>query len=325
MGVFAGPKTTQDAPIFSIDGRNIKSFPNNGKIINSITQEERNTTATIQDGYIYSNNGIIEKFSNLPIENSSAITVNVSVDNTLLKSGTAFSICSDDEGSYRYSGITSYSTGIVTTTAISVNSYIGNYASSGITSYSTGIVTTTAISVNSYIGNYASSGITSYSTGIVTTTAISVNSYIGNYASSGITSYSTGIVTTTSTGISISDYNPSFELSCKLTSNNILVVNKNLNDQTYLIQELNNQEKDIYSIVFRTLGITSSPITLYKNGSLLASSSTKTGQSQFVNAGITIFSLSNGNHSQYGIGFLSVYNSELNIQEVQFINNLETR
>ena len=149
MGVFAGPKTTQDAPIFSIDGRNSKSFPQNGKIIDTITQEERNTTATVEDGYIYSNNGFIDKFSNLSIVDSSAITVNVSVDNTLLKSGTTFSIYSDTSSTYSVSGIASYTTSVVNTVALATTSHSLNQSVSGITSYTTLPVTTLAYDIQS--------------------------------------------------------------------------------------------------------------------------------------------------------------------------------
>jgi len=299
MGVFAGPKiSNENNIIFSIDGKNAKSFPENGKIRSLITQEEKNTTAIQRDGYIYSNNGSIDKFTNFSISDTSAITVNISVDNTELKSGTAFSIYSDDVG--------------------------GSYAYSGITSYSSGIVTTSSLGIDTHSVNYSPTGITSYSSGIVTTSSLGIDTHSVNYSSTGITSYSSGIVTTQSTGIFISDFNSSVELSCSLFPTNIFITNKNLNNQTYLSQPLENQGKDIYSIVFRTLNTNSSPITIYRNGSLLSSSEIKTGTTQFGNVGISLFGLGNSYYSQYGIRLINIYNKELNDQEVQLINNLKT-
>jgi len=294
----AGPNIEKTGIIFSIDGKNVKSFPENGKIRSLITQEEKNTTATQRDGYIYSNNGSIDKFTNFSISDASAITVNVSVDNTELKSGTAFSIYSDDVG--------------------------GSYAYSGITSYSSGIVTTSSLGISTYSVNYSSTGITSYSSGIVTTVSLGSTTNQFPLTTSDKTLYSSGIVTTKSTGNFISIFNPSVELSCSLFPTNILITNKNLNDNTYLSQPLENQGKDIYSIVFRTLNTNSSPITIYRNGSLLSSSETKNGTTQFGNVGISLFSLGNGYYSQYGIRFINIYNKELNDQEVQLINNLKT-
>ena len=298
MACHAGPNIEKTGIIFSIDGKNVKSFPENGKIRSLITQEEKNTTATQRDGYIYSNNGSIDKFTNFSISDASAITVNVSVDNTELKSGTAFSIYSDDVG--------------------------GSYAYSGITSYSSGIVTTSSLGISTYSVNYSSTGITSYSSGIVTTVSLGSTTNQFPLTTSDKTLYSSGIVTTKSTGNFISIFNPSVELSCSLFPTNILITNKNLNDNTYLSQPLENQGKDIYSIVFRTLNTNSSPITIYRNGSLLSSSETKNGTTQFGNVGISLFSLGNGYYSQYGIRFINIYNKELNDQEVQLINNLKT-
>jgi hypothetical protein len=326
MGVFAGPKiSNENNIIFSIDGKNAKSFPENGKIRSLITQEEKNTTAIQRDGYIYSNNGSIDKFTNFSISDTSAITVNISVDNTELKSGTAFSIYSDDVGgSYAYSGITSYSSGIVTTSSLGIDTHSVNYSPTGITSYSSGIVTTSSLGIDTHSVNYSPTGITSYSSGIVTTSSLGIDTHSVNYSSTGITSYSSGIVTTQSTGIFISDFNSSVELSCSLFPTNIFITNKNLNNQTYLSQPLENQGKDIYSIVFRTLNTNSSPITIYRNGSLLSSSEIKTGTTQFGNVGISLFGLGNSYYSQYGIRLINIYNKELNDQEVQLINNLKT-
>jgi hypothetical protein len=325
MGVYAGPNIEKTGKIFSIDGKNPKSFPGNRKIKSLVSQEEKDTTAIQQDGYIYSNNGSIDKFTNFSISDTSAITVNISVDNTELKSGTAFSIYSDDVGgSYAYSEITSYSSGIVTTSSLGISTYSVNYSSTGITSYSSGIVTTSSLGISTYSVNYSSTGITSYSSGIVTT--VSLGSTINQFplTTSTKTFYSSGIVTTQSTGKFISNFNPSVELSCSLFPTNILITNKNLNDNTYLSQPLENQGKDIYSIVFRTLNTNSSPITIYRNGSLLSSSETKTGTTQFGNVGISLFGLGNSYYSQYGIRFINIYNKELNDQEVQLINNLKT-
>jgi hypothetical protein len=321
MGVFAGPKTTQDAPIFSIDGINIKSFPQNGKIINMITKEEKNTTATVQDGYIFSNFGYIDKFSNLPIANSSAITVNVSVDNTLLKSGTAFSIYSDTSSTYSVSGITSYSTSTVNTTALATTSYSLNQSVSGITSYSTSTVNTVATATTSHSLNQSVSGITSYSTSTVNTVALATTSHSLNQSVSGITSYSTSTVNTFAYDIQSASFNPLFELSFNLNPSGVLVKNKTASNQTYLTYSANAQRKSIYSVIYRK---NNKSITLYENGVLIAETPQTSIISQFENAGISIFSSGNSSYAQYGVRLVNVYNKELNNQEVLLINNLKT-
>ena len=297
MGVFAGPKTTQDAPIFSIDSRNSKSFPQNGKIIDTITQEERNTTATVEDGYIYSNNGFIDKFSNLSIVDSSAITVNVSVDNTLLKSGTTFSIHSDTSSTYSVSGITSYTTSPVTTVALATTSHSLNQSVSGIASYTTSVVNTVALATTSHSLNQSVSGITSYTTLPVTTLAYDIQS---------------------------ASFNPLFELSFNLNPSGVFIKNKTTFNQNYLSYSTDTQGKNIYSVIYRTLSENIKPITLYQNGVLVADTSQITGSSQFENAGISVFSSGNSSYSQYGVRLVNVYNRELNNQELLSINNLKT-
>ena len=297
MGVFAGPKTTQDAPIFSIDSRNSKSFPQNGKIIDTITQEERNTTATVEDGYIYSNNGFIDKFSNLSIVDSSAITVNVSVDNTLLKSGTTFSIYSDTSSTYSVSGIASYTTSVVNTVALATTSHSLNQSVSGITSYTTSVVNTVALATTSHSLNQSVSGITSYTTLPVTTLAYDIQS---------------------------ASFNPLFELSFNLNPSGVFIKNKTTFNQNYLSYSTDTQGKNIYSVIYRTLSENIKPITLYQNGVLVADTSQITGSSQFENAGISVFSSGNSSYSQYGVRLVNVYNRELNNQELLLINNLKT-
>jgi hypothetical protein len=324
VGVFAGPKTTQDAPIFSIDSRNSKSFPQNGKIIDTITQEERNTTATVEDGYIYSNNGFIDKFSNLSIVDSSAITVNVSVDNTLLKSGTTFSIYSDTSSTYSVSGITSYTTSPITTVALATTSHSLNQSVSGITSYTTSVVNTVALATTSHSLNQSVSGITSYTTSVVNTVALATTSHSLNQSVSGITSYTTSPVTTLAYDIQSASFNPLFELSFNLNPSGVFIKNKTTFNQNYLSYSTDTQGKNIYSVIYRTLSENIKPITLYQNGLLVADTTQITGSSQFENAGISVFSSGNSSYSQYGVRLVNVYNRELNNQELLSINNLKT-
>jgi hypothetical protein len=324
MGAFAGPEIPNNNLIFSIDGRNLKCFSGNGKVKSTITQEEKNTTATQQDGYIYSNYGYIDKFTDFPIGNSSAITVNISLDNTLLKSGTVFSICNDISSSYRVSGISSYITGVSTTVSLASTSHSLNLNVSGISSYITGVSTTVSLASTSHSLNLNVSGISSYITGVTTTVSLASTSHSLNLDVSGISSYITGVTTTVSSAIFPSIFNPEFELSCTLYPTSILIVNKTSSDQTYLSQILDTQGKDIYSIVFRAPVINTSPITLYKNGNLLSNSGIKTTTGQFENVGISLFNLGNGSYSEYGIRLINVYNNELSQQDILLINNLKT-
>jgi hypothetical protein len=297
VGVYGGPRTIQDAPILSVDGRNIKSFPQNGKIINMITQEEKNTTATVQDGHIFSNFGDIDKFSNFPIADSSAITVNVLVDNTLLKSGTTFSIYSDTSSTYSVSGITSYTTSPVTTVALATTSHSLNQSVSGITSYTTSPVTTVALATTSHSLNQSVSGITSYTTSPVTTLAYDIQS---------------------------ASFNPVFELNFNLNPSGVLIKNKTTFNETYLSYSTNTQGKNIYSVIYRTLSENIKPITLYENGVLVADTLQISGNGQFENVGLSLFSSGNSSYSQYGVRLVNVYNRELNNQEVKLINNLKS-
>jgi hypothetical protein len=323
VGVFAGPEIP-DNLIFSIDGRNPKSFSTNGNLKSTITQEEKNTTASQQDGYIYSNYGYIDKFTDFPIGISSAITVDISLDNTLLRSGTAFSICGDISSSYRVSGITSYITGVTTTVSLAPISHSLNLNVSGITSYITGVTTTVSLASTSHSLNSNVSGISSYITGVTTTVSSASTSHSLNLDVSGISSYIAGVTTTVSSAIFPSIFNPEFELSCTLSPTSILIVNKTSSDQTYLSRTLDTQGKDVYSIVFRAPVINTSPITLYKNGNLLSNSGIKTTTGQFENVGISLFNLGNGSYSEYGIRLINVYNKELSQQEILLLNNLKT-
>ena len=324
MGVYGGPRTIQDAPILSVDGRNIKSFPQNGKIINMITQEEKNTTATVQDGHIFSNFGDIDKFSNFPIADSSAITVNVLVDNTLLKSGTTFSIYSDTSSTYSVSGITSYTTSPVTTVALATTSHSLNQSVSGITSYTTSPVTTVALATTSHSLNQSVSGITSYTTSPVTTVALATTSHSLNQSVSGITSYTTSPVTTLAYDIQSASFNPVFELNFNLNPSGVLIKNKTTFNETYLSYSTNTQGKNIYSVIYRTLSENIKPITLYENGVLVADTLQISGNGQFENVGLSLFSSGNSSYSQYGVRLVNVYNRELNNQEVKLINNLKS-
>ena len=324
MGVFAGPEIANDGLVFSIDGTNIKSFPRNGKIISSITREEKNTTSTQQDGYIYSNYGYIDKFTNFSIENSSVITINLSIDNTSLKSGTAFSICSDTSSFHKATGISSYNTGITTTVSTATTSHSLNLNVSGISSYNTGITTTVSTATTSHSLNLNVSGISSYNTGIVTTVSTATTSHSLNLNVSGISSYNTGIVTTFAEGLYSSSYHPEFELSFYLEPTSIKLKNKSSNNLSYLSFSVNPQEKNIYSVIYRTFSTDSTPISLYQNGVLVANSVQQSGSSQFENVGISLFNIGNSHYSQYGIRFINAYSKELTEQELLLINNLKT-
>jgi len=297
VGVYAGPEIANDGLVFSIDGRNIKSFPRNGKIISSITREEKNTTSTQQDGYIYSNYGYIDKFTNFSIENSSVITINLSIDNTSLKSGTAFSICSDTSSFHKATGVSSYSAGITTTVSTATTSYSLNLNVSGISSYNTGITTTVSTA----------------------TTSHSLNLNV-----SGISSYNTGITTTFAEGLYSASYHPEFELSFYLEPTSIKLKNKSSNHLSYLNFSADPQKKNIYSVVYRTFSTNSTPISLYQNGVLVADSNQQSGSSQFENVGISLFNIGNSHYSQYGIRFINVYSREMTEQELLLINNLKT-
>ena len=298
MGVYAGPDIPNENDIiFYIDGRNAKSFPGNGKIKSLISQEEKNTISTQQDGYIYSNYGYIDKFTDVSLSNTSILTVNISLDNTLLKSGTAFSICSDTSSFHKATGISSYNTGITTTVSTATTSHSLNLNVSGISSYSTGIVTTVSTA----------------------TTSHSLNLNV-----SGISSYNTGIVTTFAEGLYSSSYHPEFELSFYLEPTSIKLKNKSSNNLSYLSFSVNPQEKNIYSVIYRTFSTDSTPISLYQNGVLVANSVQQSGSSQFENVGISLFNIGNSHYSQYGIRFINAYSKELTEQELLLINNLKT-
>jgi hypothetical protein len=351
MGVYAGTKIpSNNNLIFSIDGRNAKSFPENGKIKSLITEEEKNTTATQQDGYIYNEYGYIDKFNNVIFSNASALTINLLIDNTSLKSGTAFSIYSDVSSldkptgissystdvvttvstattshslSFSASGIGSYNSGIVTTVSTATTSHSLSFSASGIGSYNSGIVTTVSTATTSHSLSFSASGIGSYNSGIVTTVATATTSHSLSFSASGIGSYSTGVVTTFSEGLYAASYNPEFELSFYLEPNSIKLKNKSSNHLSYLNVPVNPQEKNIYSVIYRTFSTNSTPISLYQNGVLVANSEQQSGSSQFENVGISVFNMGNGYYSQYGIRFINAYNKELNQQEFQLINNLK--
>jgi len=271
MGAYAGPDIPNENDIiFYIDGRNAKSFPGNGKIKSLISQEEKKTISTQQDGYIYSNYGYIDKFTDVSLSNTSILTVNISLDNTLLKSGTAFSICSDTSSFHKATGISSYNTGITTTVSTA-------------------------------------------------TTSHSLNLNV-----SGISSYNTGITTTFAEGLYSSSYHPEFELSFYLEPTSIKLKNKSSNNLSYLSFSVNPQEKNIYSVIYRTFSTDSTPISLYQNGVLVANSVQQSGSSQFENVGISLFNIGNSHYSQYGIRFINAYSKELTEQELLLINNLKT-
>jgi hypothetical protein len=325
VGVFAGPKISNDNNIiFSVDGKNAKSFPNNGKIVSLITQEEKDTTATQQNGYIYNEYGNIDKFTNVSFSNTSALTISVSIDNTSLKSGAAFSIYSDVSSSYKPTGITSYSTGIVTTVSTATTSHSLSFSASGISSYNSGIVTTVSTATTSHSLSFSASGISSYNSGIVTTVSTATTSHSLSFSASGISSYNSGIVTTFSEGLYAASYNPEFELSFYLEPTSIKLKNKSSDHLSYLSFSVNPQEKNIYSVIYRTVSTNSTPISLYQNGVLVANSEQRSGSSQFENVGISLFNMGNSYYSQYGIRFINVYNKELNQEEIQLINNLKT-
>ncbi len=328
MGVFAGPNIDESNLIFYIDGKNINSFPRNGKIIDLITREEKTTTATVdQYGYLYGPYGSLDKFSTLSLSNSSSVTVNIGIANTSLKSGIVFSIHSDDSSFYAASGITSHVAGVTTTTGIGSTSHTLNTVSSGITSYLSGEITTRNTGGNAtftYDLDTQSTGITSHVAGVTTTTGIGSTSYTLNTVSSGLTSYFGGINTTTTYGLYNSTFYPKFELSCYIDQFSILVTNKSEDKVSYLSSPINLNEKNIFSIIFRKYSTNSTPITIYaNNGQFYESSAQVTASSQFENVGISVFGANDSNYSQSGVRFISVYNRELNEQQLRLINNLK--
>ncbi len=319
MSVYAGPLIDTDGIIFYVDGRNINSFPGDGKLISLITEEERLTDVTINNsGFFVADFRNTEKF-NIDIANLSEITVSVLVSNTQNKTGMAFSIASDDIEVFTASANTVYSTNVVTTTSTAA-SYSDNIAASANTVYSTNVVTTTATTA-SYSDNIAASANTVYSTSVVTTTSTAA-SYSDNIAASANTVYSTSVVTTTATGLFSQMYNPSFEISLFVMSSSVIVKNKNsVFDSTTTVTA--DTDKNIYSVIYRASPSDTSPVSLYLNGKFANEAPPISKTSQFINYGISLFSANESAYAQYPVGLVSMYNRALNSNEMILMRNLK--
>jgi len=325
MSVYAGPKIENNGLIFYIDGRNSKSNIV-GKIKNLLTGEEKNSTASVEDGYFHSNYGSIEKFTDIDISSLDAITVNVLLLHEVGKSGIAFSINSNNIiNNTPDGGLTSYEYALANTQAITSTSFGPGYSATDVGLYNYSQVSTDATGAQSGNLIYSATAETvNYAYAQANTQATSSTSFGPGYSSTGNTSYNYSQSTTNGTSVKGLNLSTQFELSLYADSSQIIATNKNSNKTAIAVTSAESGKQTQYSVIYRKFSQNSVPITIYKNATLTSDSGVISGDLSFQNQGLSLFNKLNSDFADYRVRSVSVYDNELDDLGITLINRLET-
>jgi len=324
MAANAGPKIKREGIALYIDGRNEKSYLENGNIKSLITNQTLSTNLLKDErGFLYSADKEPELLPGLQLPEKNAITVTVLISETNNNYGTAFSIINEEIPIYKYStgSTTSILSNTVNTLGKEEVSPIKSsdsfndlllYTSSSVTTLSTGTVSSGATLSSSQNTITSSSTVNTSST----TEILHDTLYTDEYPTINLSS------TVTTSALKNESLLTSFELSFYVKSNDVFVKNNNNEIDSSLFSD-SDGVKNIYTAVFRSLNDTGKPISFYKNGRLVSEYNEQVGVTELKNGQIKIFNTNYSFNSNYKIGLVLIHDRELNSSEISLLRGLK--
>jgi hypothetical protein len=324
MAANAGPKINREGIALYIDGRNEKSYLENGNIKSLITNQTLSTNLlTDERGFLYNDSKEPEALPGLQLTEKNAITVTILINEKNNNYGTAFSIIDKEIPIYKYStgSTTSVLSNTINTLGTEEVSTIKSsdsfnelllYMSSSVTTLSTGTVSSGA-TLSSSQNTITSSSTVNTS---ATTEILHDTLYTDEYPTINLSS------TVTTSALKNESLLTSFELSFYVKSNDVFVKNNNNEIDSSLFSD-SDGVKNIYTAVFRSLNDTGKPISFYKNGRLVSESNEQGGVTELKNGQIKIFNTNYSFNSNYKIGLVLIHDRELNSSEISLLRSLK--
>jgi hypothetical protein len=323
MAVYSGPYIKNDGMVFYIDAKNIKSTSTPGKMGDVISGRKNDFIGQIQNGYFYSNYGIVEKFSNNTISESDAITINILISHDERKFGTAIAIGNDTILNSTPTSISfEYVYAESNTTAIGEFNFAETLAATPRVEYVYTETSTSATNLSSLSVVYDVTPTASYvyaETSVIATASIA---YDIDWISVGNMTYVYTQSITYATGIH-SNYGYTYnDITIFADQSQMIASHSNSGISNQVVVSANPGDRNQYSVIFRKLANDTIPISVYRNGVHISDAGTISGSSVFAN-GISVFGKLGSEFSQYGIRNISVYNRELDASEIFLINRVE--
>jgi hypothetical protein len=326
MGAFSGPRINREGIHFYVDPRNQKSFLGNGvlKPINTNHTEVITNLFIDEKGFLFTSDKKTETLVDLQLSNKDEITVTILVNETKNNSGSVFSLTNGQIPIYRHAvdNKTTNSSGIVNTFSTQETPLlIPSDNQTSTTQYTSSPVSTIASTISLGTTIYASSQNTITSSSVVTTYATSeLHDSTTTTNSSDNTVVISQTVNTTATNKT--SLKTPFEINFYVNSKDMFVTHNNEDIDSTLFSE-SEDEKNIYTAVFRAINGTKSPLSLYKNGRFVAEYSLQTGLTELKNGQIKIFNTDYSYNSNYKIGLILIHDRELSDSEISLIRNLK--